>query len=92
MPPLARAGLQRTTPWLHGLGHALPVALFVLALAWAGAPGWVTAIAGVAVLGGGALWKSTVIVGASYQQGFALPKLPQRGSGARAAPARYGLA
>ena len=92
IPPLARAVLQRTTPWLHGLGHALPVALFVLALAWAGAPGWVTAIAGVAVLGGGALWKSTVIVGASYQQGFALPKLPQRGSGARAAPARYGLA
>ncbi len=92
IPPLARAALQRATPWLHGLGHALPVALLVLALAWAGAPGWITAIAGVAVLGGGALWKSTVIVTASYQQGFALPKLPQRGSGARAAPARHGTA
>ena len=42
-------------------------------------------------LAGGALWKYTIITRACHQQGFALPRLPQRGSGTRAAPARFGL-
>ena len=37
---------------------------------------------------GGVMWKYTIIVRASYQQGFAMPKMPQRGSGTRAATAR----
>ena len=45
----------------------------------------------LATLAGGALWKYTVIVRACHQQGFALPRLPQRGSGSRAAPERYGF-
>ncbi|MGI9426782.1 MAG: 4Fe-4S dicluster domain-containing protein [Hyphomicrobiaceae bacterium] len=40
------------------------------------------------LIGAGALWKYTVIVRASYQQGFVLPKRPGRGSGKYAAPAR----
>ena len=40
---------------------------------------------------GGALLKYTLVTRASYQQGFALPRVPQRGSGSRAAPARFGL-
>jgi phenylacetyl-CoA:acceptor oxidoreductase subunit 1 len=92
IPPLARADLGRAAPWVQGVGHALPVALFIVALVWSGAPAWVTVLAGLAVLAGGALWKTTVVAFASYQQGFALPRMPQRGSGARAAPARYGVA
>ena len=50
-------------------------------------------VAGAAcVLAGGALWKYTLVTRACHQQGFALPRLPQRGSGTRAAPARFGLA
>lgn len=40
---------------------------------------------------GGALWKHTLVTRACHQQGFALPRLPRRGSGSRAAPARFGL-
>jgi phenylacetyl-CoA:acceptor oxidoreductase subunit 2 len=47
-------------------------------------------VAGVAAIAGGAFWKFTVIVRAGYQQGFALPAVPQRGSGTRAAPVRIG--
>lgn len=49
-------------------------------------------VAGAAcALWGGALWKHTLVTRACHQQGFALPRLPQRGSGSRAAPARFGL-
>ena len=43
-------------------------------------------LAGVAAIAGGALWKFTLITRACHQQGFALPMMPQRGSGTRAAP------
>ena len=49
-------------------------------------------LAGAAcAVAGGALWKLTLVTRACHQQGFALPRVPQRGSGARAAPARFGL-
>ena len=35
---------------------------------------------------GGFVWKMIVITRARHQQGYALAKMPQRGSGARAAP------
>ena len=44
-------------------------------------------LAGAAMVLAGAAWKFTLITRAGHFQGFALPKLPQRGSGARAAPA-----
>jgi len=89
IPPLARAELSRITPWLHGIGHALPAVLYAIALVWPQMPAALLLVAGVATLAGGALWKYTVIVRACHQQGFALPRLPQRGSGSRAAPERY---
>ena len=49
-------------------------------------------LAGAAcAVAGGALLKYTLVTRACHQQGFALPRVPQRGSGAGAAPARYGL-
>ena len=63
---------------------------FVVAAGTPGAPLALFAAAACAVAGG-ALWKYTVITRACHQQGFALPRLPQRGSGTRAAPARFGL-
>ena len=91
IPPLARAEFARITPWLHAFGHTLPAVLYAAALTVPHAPAGLLAVAGLASLAGGALWKYTVIVPASYQQGFALPRLPRRGSGDRAAPARYGM-
>ena len=59
---------------------------------WAVWAGPLALVAGTAcALGGGVLWKHTLVTRACHQQGFALPRLPQRGSGSRAAPARFGL-
>lgn len=87
VPPLARAELQKLTPALRLIGHATPLALFTLAAPFSGA---LLAIAGVAAVTGGVMWKFTVITRACHQQGFAMPKMPQRGSGDRAAPPRLG--
>ena len=38
----------------------------------------------------GAYWKFMIVARAGYQQGFAMPKQPHRGSGDRAAPPRLG--
>ncbi len=43
-------------------------------------------IAAPLALLGGFFWKLMVITRACHQQGFALAKMPQRGSGTRAAP------
>ena len=74
----ARDTLERVTPWLHAFGHAVPVVLLAIS----------TPVAGVAFIAGGALWKFALIVYAGYQQGFALERVPRRGSGTLAAPAR----
>ena len=83
--PLARRVIDRITPILHLVGHALPALLFATALFW-DMPG--AGLAGFAAVVGGVLWKFAVITRACHQQGYALPKMPQRGSGRRAAPAR----
>jgi phenylacetyl-CoA:acceptor oxidoreductase subunit 1 len=83
--PLARRVIDRITPLLHLVGHALPGLLFAAALFW-DMPG--IGLAGIAAVVGGILWKFTVITRACHQQGYAVPKMPQRGSGRRAAPAR----
>ena len=85
VPPLARAELQRLTPPLRLIGHVTPLVLFALASAFSES---LLAIAGVAAVAGGVMWKFTVITRACHEQGFAMPKMPQRGSGDRAAPAR----
>ncbi len=85
LPPLARAELERVTPILRLIGHLAPLILFAIATVFSES---LLAVAGVAAVAGGVMWKYTIIVRASYQQGFAMPKMPQRGSGTRAAPAR----
>jgi phenylacetyl-CoA:acceptor oxidoreductase subunit 1 len=88
VPPLARAEIARVTPPLHALGHGVPFVGAIVALV-AASPAALIA-AGIGAIAGGALWKYWVIVRASYQQGFALPRLPQRGSGRRSAWAGAG--
>ncbi len=83
----AQSSLRRITPWLHGIGHGAPVGLFAAA-AVLDAPRILLFLAGAAALAGGALWKVTVITRACQQQDFALPRVPRRGSGRRAAPRR----
>ena len=89
----AQAALSRITPWLHGVGHALPIVLFGIALFVSVDGARVLAgIGGLAAIAGGAGWKFWVILRAGHQQGFALPKVPQRGSGEFAAPPRLEVA
>ncbi|MFQ5955804.1 MAG: hypothetical protein ACE5JZ_12135, partial [Kiloniellales bacterium] len=82
--PLSRRVLTRLTPWLVGIGHALPLVAYAVALMVPAAP--LVALGAVAALAGGVAWKAVVVLRACHQQGFALTRLPQRGSGARAAP------
>ena len=67
--------------------------LALTAVVVVGGPGapLVFAAAAACVLYGGVLWKHTLVTRACHQQGFALPRIPQRGSGTRAAPARFGI-
>ena len=90
--PAARQAIAKITPWLHLIGHLLPLALFASALFVSiGEARMLAGIGGVAAIGGGAAWKFWIILRAGHQQGFALPKVPQRGSGEYAAPARLGV-
>ncbi len=84
--PLARRVLARLTPPLHLVGHAVPLAVFAALLAGVSLPVWALPLAAAAAFAGGAWWKGGVILFAGYQQGYALAKMPHRGSGARAAP------
>ena len=88
--PLAREDIAAVTPALHIAGHALPALLFlVAAIGLAGRTSETAmSIAGFAAIAGGIYWKFSIITRACHQQGFALPKMPQRGSGTRAAPVR----
>ena len=94
IPPLARREINRVSPLITAIGHALPVIGFAL-LARPAAAGYSVAtlllVAGAGAVLGGAAWKFTVITRAAFQQGFAMPWLPQRGSGTRAAPYRDGF-
>ena len=52
---------------------------------------FVLLVGAAGAVAGGVLWKLTLVTRACHQQGFALPRVPRRGSGTRAAPARFGL-
>ena len=86
--PLSRAALARIALPLGIVGHAVPALLALAAWLWPGARGALLVAGGVAAVAGGAMWKFTLIVRAGHMQGFSLRKLPQRGSGALAAPIR----
>lgn len=88
--PLARREIDALSPYLHAIGHGLPI-VCVIAAAIVGngaAVSALLALAGAGAVVGGIMWKFTVITRACHQQGFAIPKMPRRGSGARAAPER----
>ncbi len=88
--PLARREIDSVSPYVHLIGHGLPF-VCVLAAALIGhgdAVAWLLKAAGAGAVIGGILWKFIVITRACHQQGFAVPKMPRRGSGARAAPER----
>ena len=86
LPPLARRAIDGLNLPLQAAGHALPLALFALALTTAGGASVYLSVAGLLAIVGGMFWKFGIIVRAGYQQGFAMPKMPQRGSGTKAAP------
>ena len=86
--PLSRRVIAAISLPLHPVGHALPALMFVLALARPDLAPVCLGVSGIALIAGGALWKFMLIVRAGYEQGFALPMVPQRGSGVRAAPPR----
>ena len=88
IPPLARDVLDGMALPLHLAGHAVPIVLFALALAVRTGPSVYLMVAGIAVVAGGLFWKYWMVVRAGYQQGYAFGKLPQRGSGTKAAPGR----
>ena len=88
IPPLARAVLDRINPYLVWIGYALPLAGFTVLYTLAPGSWLLYLLTGLTAVLGGAIWKFIVVTRASYQQGFSLPRLPQRGSGNRAAPVR----
>jgi Fe-S-cluster-containing dehydrogenase component/DMSO reductase anchor subunit len=90
IPLQARRALDDLAPIVHSTGHILPALLFFVALVAPIDPAILLPIAGISVLIGGFWWKFAIVTRASFQQGFALPSAPQRGSGKRAAPARLG--
>jgi phenylacetyl-CoA:acceptor oxidoreductase subunit 2 len=88
--PLARREIDALSPYLHVIGHGLPIVCVIAAVIigdGAAVPA-LLALAGAGAVAGGIMWKFTVITRACHQQGFAIPKMPRRGSGARAAPER----
>ena len=87
--PLSRRLIDRISLPLHLAGHAFPAAMFVLACAVPDIARACLGAGSIAALAGGTYWKFMLIARGGYQQGFSLPMLPQRGSGTRAAPARW---
>ncbi len=93
--PLARAVLAKVYRRVLILGTGLPAILYLTGLVAFGMGQTGTRLAvGVWLAGSllailcGAYWKFMIVARAGYQQGFAMPKQPHRGSGARAAPPR----
>ena len=93
--PLARAVLVRVYRRVLILGTGLPAILYLTGLIALGMGQTGTRLAvGVWLAGSilaifcGAYWKFMIVARAGYQQGFAMPKQPHRGSGDRAAPPR----
>jgi|TARA_Y100000031_G_scaffold154639_1_gene202998 phenylacetyl-CoA:acceptor oxidoreductase subunit 1 len=87
--PLSRRDLAAITPAVAGIGHIVPALLFTLLQLAPGLPqAPLFLAAGLTALSGGLLWKHQMITRICHHQGYELPKVPQRGSGRAAAPAR----
>jgi len=85
--PLSQVILYKATPMVLLVGNLLPAILFLTVMTISPtSPAWLLGIGGGFAVIGGAFWKATVITRACHQQGFALARYPQRGSGTFAAP------
>ena len=67
--------------WFFAGGLVLPLALVAIGLLWTAAGAVLFALAGFAVFATGWAIKFILITRAAYNQGFALPHTPIRGSG-----------
>jgi len=74
------------------LGNWATLVLLFIALASSSAPVifWLGVISALAALGSGWLFKVVLITRAAYNQGFALPRLPVRGTGSGGSAAKPG--
>ena len=84
--PHSRIILFSHTLKVHAIVHLFPALLFIAVIALPTLPPMLLGAAGVLILIGGAYWKGLIITRACHQQGFALAKFPQRGSGKYSAP------
>lgn len=82
--------LERINPWLLSGGHLVPMALIVVGPM---APAFVPVtdpLAGVVAAAAGWIMKYTIITRASYNQGFAITRAPERGQGGAGAGVQPG--
>jgi len=91
-PTKALAALSAIELPFMVLGNWLTLVLLFIALASSSARVvfWLGVISALAALGSGWLFKAVLITRAAYNQGFALPRLPVRGSGSGGSAAKPG--
>jgi phenylacetyl-CoA:acceptor oxidoreductase 26-kDa subunit len=77
--PNARAALEPVGKQLYLLGAIVPLVLLLVAGTVAALASIAAALAGVAALAAGWRFKFALIMRASFNQGFALPRVPVRG-------------
>jgi phenylacetyl-CoA:acceptor oxidoreductase subunit 2 len=77
--PAARAMLEQAGKQLYQLGGIAPLALIVAGGAIEDLATAAAALAGIAALAAGWRFKFVLVVRASFNQGFALPRIPVRG-------------
>ena len=85
--PLSMKDISGMMPMLMIAAFGTPALLFAVSIAMPKA----AAVAGMVTVAGGFFWKYALVTRICHQQGFALPKVPQRGSGVKAAPTRTGV-
>ncbi|MED5573767.1 MAG: hypothetical protein VX955_06455 [Pseudomonadota bacterium] len=87
-PTLAREAIAECDQAIRYGGQLVPAILFLLTILFPIIPLSIFTIAVVALIGGSAFWKWTVILRAGFFKSFHLQETSQRGSGSYAAPAR----
>jgi phenylacetyl-CoA:acceptor oxidoreductase subunit 2 len=80
-PNKALAILHEATPLINIGGHIVPTVLVVLSLFTGDFGPWLAVLAGLTAIAGGWQLKFVVIARAAFNQGFALPLTPVRGTG-----------
>lgn len=89
-PNKALAVLNGATPMINNLGHYAAAVLVVVALVVGDLGPWIAALAGLAAIAGGWRMKFVVVARAAFNQGFALPLTPVRGTGKAGAGSKPG--